>query len=103
MPGLSSRGRPGEEVLRQYVGEVKLANGGSMHLRCMDRFSMALWDEVMAPFEPLSAHDILLLNFGGTGLPYTYGAGEHPWEGWKQASSPVPCVGYLQGGNRRPL
>ena len=90
-------------VLRQYGGEFQLANGGSIYLRCSSNFNLQLWDEVMAPFQPLTAHDMLLISWGGWSLRYNIWNPGAPWEGWKQVGTRACSAPSTLHTGRKPL
>ncbi len=73
-------------MVRQYGGDIQLANGGSIHLRGFSHFNLELWDEVLKPFQPLTQHDMLLLAWGAWSLRYNVWRPATPWEGWKQVT-----------------
>ncbi len=43
---------------------MKLRNGGEIHVRCFGRYNASLWDAVFAELPPLTAQDVIIINFG---------------------------------------
>jgi hypothetical protein len=67
MPGLgnySAPGYPKKYVLKQYIGNLYLESGGSIHLRSFGILNISLWDDVLRDFGKLTDQDVLLVNFG---------------------------------------
>ena len=44
--------------------DVKLNNGGEIHVRCFGRYKSSLWDEVFAELPTLTEIDVIIINFG---------------------------------------
>ena len=51
-------------TLKQFVGDVELLSGGQVVLRSFGTYNAKLWDDVLSDFEPLTADDIVMVNFG---------------------------------------
>ena len=43
---------------------MKLGNGGEIHVRCFGRYNASLWDDIFAELPPLTAQDVIIINFG---------------------------------------
>jgi hypothetical protein len=56
-------------IMKQFLGDMHLANNGSIHLRAFGRLNLTLWDDILAEFEEtygkLTPRDIIMFNFGG--------------------------------------
>ena len=44
--------------------DVKLKNGGEVHVRCFGRYNSSLWDDVFAELPTLTERDVIVINFG---------------------------------------
>lgn len=51
-------------TLKQFLGDLELHSGGQVILRSFGTYNTKLWDDVMSDFEPLTANDIVMVNFG---------------------------------------
>ena len=49
---------------KQFVGEFELTNGAKVIIRSFGTYNSKLWDDVMSDFAPITANDVILVNFG---------------------------------------
>ena len=67
----------------QVVGHMQLSNGGEILMRSFGRFNLTLWDQVIGELEPITARDIILVNFGAWYHRLYVEGGSDEWEAWK--------------------
>ena len=49
---------------KQFVGEFELNNGAKIIIRSFGTYNSKLWDDVFSDFAPITANDVILVNFG---------------------------------------
>ncbi|CAL5228102.1 g11175 [Coccomyxa viridis] len=70
-------------ILKQYWADVKLGNGGEIHVRCFGRYNASLWDDVFAELPPLTAQDVIIINFGAWYPRFNFNEPRLPWESFQ--------------------
>lgn len=54
----------GPHITKQMWADVELKSGGSLHARLFGSFSRQLVEDVLAELPPLTASDVIVVNFG---------------------------------------
>jgi hypothetical protein len=62
---------------------MELSSGGQVLLRGFGRFNLTLWDQVIGELEPITADDIILVNFGAWYHRLYVDGGQNEWEAWR--------------------
>ena len=69
---------------------MDLSKGGRVILRGFGRFNLTLWDEVIAELAPITAADVILVNFGAWYHRFFFDGGQREWQGLEGRRSRAP-------------
>ena len=72
---------------KQFVGDIELNNGAKIVIRSFGTYNSQLWDDVMSDFAPLTAQDVVLVNFGAWYPRYKISEPHLPWLQWQSDMS----------------